>query len=97
MGLIAGCALLTFNKNKLIKILSLVLSLVATLLNARTGIIVFAIAFIMFICKNKKNKISFLRIVFLIPIMIAAAYFIAPLIFEVGLSSDNTTVVWVIS
>lgn len=96
MGLLGGYLLLSdLSKNKTKKIIWLGLIFFSIFMNARTGLVVLAIAFILKILQSDRMLYQIGKIIVAIPLLYIIIFMIMPKLIEVGISSNNITINWV--
>lgn len=97
MGLLAGYLILSKWKkeNVLKKIVELILIIFAILVNARTGVVIIAIAMGIKFLQTDNVKEIIIRIAILFSILIIFGFFIAPSLLNWGVNSGNVTVQWI--
>ena len=94
MGLIAGIILLSDEITGYRKFMYILLSMISTILNARTGIVVFLIAVMLYFCRNKTiTKIFFKSCLILVLIFLFLRYLAEPII-SMMIRSHNATISW---
>lgn len=96
MALVGGDLLIVLTKNKLKKAIFLALILFAIFMNARTGIIVFSIAVIVYLLKSNKLEIGLIKIAFTAAILIIGYLYIIPFIINYGMNSNSYTIQWIV-
>lgn len=94
MGLIAGTVLLSGDISKRKKIIYVALSFLATLLNARSGVVIFAIAAAISLMKTRKIKYLIPKTVMAAVIVVAMLLKLVPVILEWLKNSTNLTLEW---
>lgn len=96
MGLLAGYLLLQkWEKNKIWTFSALVLMLFAISVNARTGLVIFAIAIVLKIMQGENKVKQIGKIIVAIPIAYLGIFRLLPELFRLGVNSTNVTVKWV--
>ena len=65
-------------------------------MNARTGIIVFALALVVYMLKTNKIEIGILKIACTIAVLSIIYIYILPLIINYGMNSDSYTIRWIV-
>lgn len=96
MGLLAGYLILSkWDKNKVPKVIALVLMIFAIVVNARTGLIILAISIILKVLQGENTAIQLGKIILAIPIAYLGIFKLAPKILEFGMASANITIKWV--
>lgn len=97
MALIAGTCLLISKKNSFQKLFSISLMIFCIFVNARTGIVIFLLALMIYIFKNDSIVSTVFKITIAGVVVFLLYYWFLPLILQWGIKSDNNTVRWVVS
>lgn len=97
MALIAGSCLLIPNNNHIYKLFSIILMFFCILVNARTGIVIFLIAAILYMLKTNSIGVAIFKIILAAVIIFFVYYWILPYVLQLGIKSTNNTVKWIIS
>ena len=94
MGLIAGIILLAEGISRRRKYVYITLSLIATFLNSRTGLLLFILAIVLYLCKSKNFNNTLLKIIStMILLFFVIVYVVEPLL-VIGIKSDNVNISW---
>lgn len=97
MALIAGANLLIHDNKKLKKYISIGLMLFSILVNARTGIVVFFVALVLFLQKSDNILKTFIKLAIECVFLAFLYFYIVPMVLEWGVKSPNNTIKWIVS
>lgn len=97
MALIAGTSLLISKNNHFRSICSIMLMGFCILVNARTGIVVFLLAIMLYILKTNSVVKAIIKIVFAGASVVLIYHFILPTVLLWGIRSSNSTIKWITS
>lgn len=94
MGLIAGLALLSGHLPTWKKAIYISLAMLSVLLNARTGLIVFLIAIVIYLFRARDRKTGFIKSIFAILAVYLIYTYALPWLMSILRSSQNITIRW---
>lgn len=96
MGLIGGYLILSnLSKDKIKKIILLFLIFFSIFTNARTGLVILAIAFILKLLQAEKPIVQLGKLIIAIPILYIIIFIAFPRLFDMTVHSNNITISWV--
>lgn len=96
MGLIGGYLILSdLSKDKLKKSVLLCLIVFSIFMNARTGLVILAIAFLIKLVQAEKLWVQIGKVIIAVPILYLIVFVAVPKFFDATVNSSNITISWV--
>lgn len=96
MGLLAGyLLLLKWDTHRVWKAISLVLMLFSIAVNARTGLVIFAISVVLKVLQGENKIKQIEKMIVALPIAYFGVFVLLPKAFKVGIKSSNVTLKWI--